>query len=522
MTDFATLGLSPAVMRAIDELGFEEPSPVQAQAIPVLLAGRDLVAQALTGTGKTAAFGIPLAERVDPDLEAIQGIVMAPTRELAVQDADQIHRIGRHRGVRVVPIYGGQPIDRQFRALRAGVQIVVATPGRLLDHIRRGTVRLDQVRLAVLDEADEMLNMGFLEDIEVVLGELPPTRQTALFSATMPQPIRDLAGRYLRDPETIELGQPRGITVAAIRQRYYEVPGRYKFEALVRLLDVEQPQLAIVFCGTKRAVDEVAEGLAARGYRTEAIHGDMGQPQRDRAIRALREGRAELLVATDVAARGLDIEQVSHVINYDLPQDPEYYVHRIGRTGRAGRGGEAITFVNPWEMREFRFIERMVGGRIDRAQIPTAAEVAERERELLAERLLATLREGSWGRYRPVVEELADEHDLVDIGAAAVALAEQARLHASGRRGEPAEAPSGLEAWLERPQPERPARPGRRERQARAGRPTRADRPGRPTRPGRPGETAAPGQPGRPVPKRRRPDDDRRPTFDRRTAFGRR
>ena len=461
MSDFAEFGLSPEVRRSIDELGFEEPSPVQAQAIPRLMAGSDLVAQAMTGTGKTAAFGIPLVERLDPSLPVIQGAVLAPTRELAVQVAEQIFRLGRHRGLRVVPIYGGQPIDRQFRALRAGVQIVVATPGRLMDHMRRGTVDLSGVRMVVLDEADEMLNMGFLEDITFILGALPPGRQTALFSATMPEPIRELAGRYLREPATIELGRPRGITVPTIRQRYFEVPGRHKFEALVRVLDVEQPGLAIVFCGTKRAVDEVAEGLQSRGYRVEAIHGDLSQVQRDRAIRAFRDARAELLVATDVAARGLDVEQVSHVINFDLPQDPEYYVHRIGRTGRAGRGGEALTFVAPWEMREFRLIERIVGARIQRAEIPTAAEVAERERELLAERVLSVLQGGQWGRYRQIVEELANDHDPVEVAAAALSIVDQAKP-GDGRQDGASAAAAELEEWLRRPRRE-PSGP-RRER----------------------------------------------------------
>jgi ATP-dependent RNA helicase DeaD len=460
MTDFASLGLSGEVRRAIDELGFEEPSPVQAQVIPELLAGRDLIAQAMTGTGKTAAFGIPLAERLDPSSTVIQGIILAPTRELAVQVAEQVYRLARHRGLRVVPIYGGQPIDRQLRALRAGVQIVVATPGRLMDHMRRGSVELGRVRMVVLDEADEMLNMGFLEDIELILSRLPAERQAALFSATMPTPIRELARRYLRDPVSIVLERPRGMTVPAIRQRYFEVPGRYKFEALVRVLDLAQPSPGIVFCGTKRAVDEVAEGLRSRGYQVEALHGDLSQVQRDRAMRALREGRAELLVATDVAARGLDVEQVSHVINYDLPQDPEYYVHRIGRTGRAGRAGEALTFVAPWEMRDFRLIERVAGARIERAEIPTAVEVAERDREVLAERVLAVLQGGTWGRYRSMVEELATDHDPVEVAAAALSIVEQARTD-GGVRETASTAGAGLEEWLRRPRREEPKEPRR-------------------------------------------------------------
>jgi|DewCreStandDraft_5_1066085.scaffolds.fasta_scaffold00228_64 ATP-dependent RNA helicase DeaD len=456
MDDFAAFGLSAEVRRAIADLGFEEPSPVQAQAIPLLLQGRDVIAQALTGSGKTAAFGIPMAERLDPTVGAVQGLVLTPTRELAVQVADQLYRLGRYRGLRVLPIYGGQPIDRQLRALGAGAQVLVATPGRLMDHLRRGSVALHRTRFAVLDEADEMLNMGFLEDVEWILGRLPGERQTALFSATMPEPVRALAQRYLRDPVLVELGRPRGAPVPTVSQRYYEVPGRYKFEALVRLLDVERPGLALVFCATKRGVDEVAEALRSRGYEVEALHGDMSQTVRDRALRAAREGRVEVLVATDVAARGLDVEHISHVINYDLPQDAETYVHRIGRTGRAGRTGEAITFVTPWELREFRLIERIVGTRIQRAEIPTAAEVAERERELLAERVTTMLRDGRWGQYRELVEELAEDHDPIDIAAAALAMAEQAR----GAGARPAAA-SELEEWLRRPRREReePRRP---------------------------------------------------------------
>ncbi len=507
MADFAELGLRPEVLRAVADLGFEEPSPVQARAIPLLMAGRDLIAQAMTGTGKTAAFGIPLVERLDPDNDAIQGVVLAPTRELAVQVAEQIHQLGRHRGLRVVPIYGGQPYERQFRALRAGVQIVVATPGRLMDHMRRGTADLSGVRIMVLDEADEMLNMGFLEDIEFVLSHLPEERQTALFSATMPDPIRDLAARYLTEPETVTLGSPRGTTVEAIAQRYYEVPGRHKFEALVRVLDVEQPSLGIIFCGTKRAVDDVTEGLRARGYRAEAIHGDMSQMMRERAIGALRGGRAELLVATDVAARGLDIEQVTHVINFDLPQDPEYYVHRIGRTGRAGRSGEALTFVTPWEMREFRFIERSTGARIRRAAIPTAAEVAERERELLAERVMSVLRNGATARYRALVEELSEDHDPVDIAAAAIAMAEQARGSDGADRSAAAQASAELEAWLRRPPPP-PAPPrlsGQRYSGPRRG-PAPWDRENRPERRGPLPPRGGPNGPPRRFTSRRRQD----------------
>jgi ATP-dependent RNA helicase DeaD len=427
MADFHGLALSEPVRRSLDELGFEEPTPVQARAIPLLLEGRDVVAQALTGTGKTAAFGIPLVERIDVAHNVPQAVVLAPTRELAVQVAEALCQLGRYRGVRLVPIYGGQPYDRQLRALRHGVHAIVATPGRLMDHMRRGTVDLSSVRMLVLDEADQMLQMGFQEDVETVMSGLPQERVTALFSATMPKPILDIVGRYMREPEVLRLSQPRALTVPEVEQVFYQVAFPRKLDALCRVLDARRPERAMVFCATKRMVDEVAERIQARGYVAEPIHGDISQPLREKVLRAFREGRTEVLVATDVAARGLDVPEVELVINFDIPPDPEYYVHRVGRTARAGQHGEAITFVNPREMRELKLIERVTGARIRRAELPTAAEVEERDLQVLEERLLDVLSRDGWTRYRAVVEELLEDHDPTDLAAAALAMSATAR-----------------------------------------------------------------------------------------------
>ncbi len=460
MAGFDGLGLSKQVLRSLAEMGFEEPTPVQARAIPPLLQGRDVVAQALTGTGKTAAFGIPLVERIDIKALAPQAVVLAPTRELAVQVAGQLSGIGRHRGLLLVPIYGGQPIDRQLRALRRGVHAVVATPGRLMDHMRRGTLDLSRVGMLVLDEADEMLDMGFLEDVEHVMAHLPSERVTALFSATMPEAILQLARSYMREPEIVLLSRPRELTVPETDQIFYQVPFRRKVDALCRLLEVKQPERALVFCATKRTVDDVVEELQGRGYVAEGLHGDMSQSVRERVLRALRDGRAEVLIATDVAARGLDIPEVSHVVNFDIPPDPEYYVHRIGRTGRLGRKGEAITFVNPWEMRELRVIERATGARIRREEVPTMADVEDREARVLEERLTEALVSGQWGRFREVVEGLMGEHDPVDVAAAALSLV-AARPARTKPRPRPAQI--AVEAPRHRPRAgERPRVPRRR------------------------------------------------------------
>jgi ATP-dependent RNA helicase DeaD len=483
------LGLSEQILQSLTAMGFEEPTPVQAQAIPLLLAGRDVIAQALTGTGKTAAYGVPIAERVDPQRPVPQSIVMTPTRELAIQVTDHLCKISRHRHLSVVPIYGGQPIGRQLATLRRGAQVIVATPGRLLDHLRRGSLSLDEVRLLVLDEADQMLEMGFIEDVQYVLDRLPEERVSALFSATMPKPIVDLAQRYLRDPEMLRLSRPQSLTVPAIDQSFYIVPFARKLDALCRVLDTRQPDRAIVFCATKRTVDDVVEGLGARGYQAEALHGDISQVMRERVLRSFRAGQTEVLVATDVAARGLDVPEVSHVINFDIPPDPEYYVHRIGRTGRSGRSGVAITFVNPREMRALRIIERVTGAHIRREEVPTAAEVEEREAEMLEARLLATLSKGNWGRYRPIVEELFEAHDPIDVAAAALSLAasgtnlrRQSSVAAAVRTVRPPEREpvTQQERPAERERPTDWERPAGRERPADRERPAERERERRP------------------------------------------
>lgn len=421
MADFAGLGLSEPVLRAIDEVGFEEPTPIQREAIPILLTGRDLIAQAQTGTGKTAAFALPIIERIRPDGRKPQALVLAPTRELAVQVAQAFSRLGRQRDVRVLAVYGGQPIERQLRALRSPVEVIVGTPGRIMDHIRRETLDLSDVTMVVIDEADEMLDMGFIEDVEWILEHVPPTRQTSLFSATMPPRVLALSRRYLTDPARVAI-EPERVTAPLTEQSYYEVVPRAKLEALTRILDTQVPESAIIFCRTKREVDDLTQRLQSLGYPAEALHGDLSQVQRDRVMARFRSGQAELLVATDVAARGIDVEGVSHVINYDIPGDPESYVHRIGRTGRAGRAGEAITLVTPRERRLLREIERATGQRLERRGVPTAAEVARRQQEILAEAVAEVIEEGDLETPMQIVDNLAAYYDPSEIAAAAIQL----------------------------------------------------------------------------------------------------
>jgi ATP-dependent RNA helicase DeaD len=383
--------------------------------------GADVIAQAQTGTGKTAAFALPIIEHLDAARRAPQALILTPTRELAVQVAEAFHSYGKHHDIAVLPVYGGQPIERQLRALSRGVHVVVGTPGRLLDHIQRGTLKLDQVRTVVLDEADEMLDMGFIEDIEAILKETPATRQTALFSATIPSPIADLARRYMREPQRITVKSEQ-MTVPQIRQIYHEVGGRDKFEVLARVLDFEMPASAIIFCRTKSEVDSLGERLIARAFPAETLHGDLSQIQRDRVMNRFRTGQVELLVATDVAARGLDIEHVSHVINYDIPLDPEIYVHRIGRTARAGRTGCAITLVTPRERRLLRAIERVTGASIQRMRLPTISDVVARRRESFKETLRETIGSGGLEPYLIMAEDLGEEFSPTDLAAAAFKL----------------------------------------------------------------------------------------------------
>jgi ATP-dependent RNA helicase DeaD len=407
---FRELGLSENVLKALDDMGFEEPSPIQEQTIPMLLAGHDVIGQAQTGTGKTAAFGVPIVERWDPKVRAVQALVLTPTRELAIQVAEEVSKVGKHARLKTIAIYGGQSIDRQIRSLRFGVDVVIGTPGRIMDHMRRGTLNLNSVGMVVLDEADEMLDMGFVDDIEFILKETPTTRQTLLFSATMPDEIKRLAKRYMKDPQHIAVS-PQQLTVPQIEQLFYEVRPAFKTEALCRVLDMENVERAICFCRTKKMVDELVEGLQARGYLAEGIHGDMNQAQRNRVMSRFKEGNVELLVATDVAARGLDIQDVTHVFNFDIPQDPESYVHRIGRTGRAGRTGIAVTFISAREFSQLRVIERVMKTRIQRKPLPSLMDVAEKQREQLKERLIKTMDDGQLAFYKEMADELLDEYD---------------------------------------------------------------------------------------------------------------
>ncbi|MDT8902451.1 DEAD/DEAH box helicase [Anaeroselena agilis] len=419
MDRFRALGVGDKTVRALSEMGFEEPTPIQEQTIPVLMAGRDLVGQAQTGTGKTAAFGIPLLEKVGHSAAAFQGMVLTPTRELAIQVAEELNRIGQFSAAHALPVYGGQDIRRQIKALQRRPQIIVATPGRLMDHMERRTIRLDETRTVVLDEADEMLNMGFIEDIERILAAMPAERQTVLFSATMPRAIQNLAQRFLREPEHISI-KAREVTIPLVEQRYVELHDREKFDVLCRLLDIQAPELSIVFGRTKRRVDELAEALKKRGYSAEGIHGDLTQTKRDVVLRQFREGVTDILVATDVAARGLDVSGVSHVYNFDVPQDAESYVHRIGRTGRAGQTGMAVTFVIPRELEHLRSIERMTRRKLARMAVPTLTDAVEGQQRLAVEKLLRQVEEGGAEPYKGRAEELLGELDSVSLLAAAL------------------------------------------------------------------------------------------------------
>ena len=433
---FADLALRAELLAALSSLGYEEPTPIQREAIPPLLDGKDLLGQAATGTGKTAAFALPILQRM-PAVRAAEpyALVLVPTRELAIQVSQAFHRYGRELGVRVLPVYGGQPIGRQLAALDRGVDVVVATPGRALDHLGRGTLRLGGVATVVLDEADEMLDMGFAEDIEAILTQTPTERQTVLFSATLPPRIDGIARRHLRAPIRIRMGhEPVAERETPLVRQYAYIVGRaHKPAALGRVLDVEAPTAAIVFCRTREQVDELTEAMNGRGYRAEALHGGMSQEQRDRVMGRLRAGTADLLIATDVAARGLDIEQLTHVVNYHVPSAPDSYVHRIGRVGRAGREGVAITLAEPREHRMLKAIERETRQRIAIEKIPTVADLRARRLELTRAALQESLLDDSdLDRFRVVVDTLADEYDIVDIALAAVKLAHESAPSASG------------------------------------------------------------------------------------------
>jgi len=419
--DFKDLQLSSPLLRSIAEMGFEETTKIQERAIPMALEGKDIIGQAQTGTGKTAAFGIPMIEKISRDEEHIQALVLTPTRELAVQVAEELNRIGQFKGIIALPIYGGQDIERQIRALKKRPHIIVATPGRLMDHMRRRTVRLQNVNTMILDEADEMLDMGFVDDIETILKEVPEARQTMLFSATMSPQIKMLAFKYMKDPESV-MPTRSEMTVPLTEQYYIEVSERIKFDIMCRLLDMHSPELAIIFGRTKRRVDELSEALHKRGYMSEGIHGDLTQAKRDSVMRQFREGTIDVLVATDVAARGLDISGVTHVYNFDIPQDPEGYVHRIGRTGRAGKTGQAYTLVTPRELGHLRAIEQVTKRKINRKPIPTLGEAMEGQQRITAEKLQQMVEAGGYQNYRAIAEELLEEHDSMTLVCAALKL----------------------------------------------------------------------------------------------------
>jgi len=421
MSNFFEIGLSSQLTRAISEMGFEETTPIQERTIPLALAGKDLIGQAQTGTGKTAAFGIPIIEKMGAERDSIKALVVTPTRELAIQVAEELNRIGQFKGVRALPIYGGQDIDRQIRGLRNRPQIVVGTPGRLMDHMRRKTIRLQQVEFVVLDEADEMLSMGFVEDIENILSEVPTERQTLLFSATMPKTIQDLAQRFMKEPQLIGI-KAKEMTVPQIEQYYVEVQEKQKFDVLCRILDIHSPDLAIVFGRTKRRVDELFEALSKRGYSAEGIHGDLTQSRRDAVMRHFKEGLTDILVATDVAARGLDISGVTHVYNFDIPQDPESYVHRIGRTGRAGKAGLAITLVTPREIGHLRLIEQVAKRRIFRKPLPTLTDALAGQQRLTIDKVLKTAEDPDISKYKEMAEELLESGDSINLLSAALKL----------------------------------------------------------------------------------------------------
>ncbi|WP_322903593.1 DEAD/DEAH box helicase [Paenibacillus campi] len=423
MTKFVDFGLDEKVLKAIMELGFEEATPIQSKAIPIAMDGSDLIGQAQTGTGKTAAFSIPVINKIDRSDEKIRALVMAPTRELAIQVAEEIEKLARFKGIRSLPIYGGQEIGRQIRALKKKPQIIIGTPGRLLDHINRKTIKLEDVQYVILDEADEMLDMGFMEDIQSILKQVPDERQTMLFSATMPPNIQRLANQFLKEPQHVSV-IPKQVSAPLIDQSYIEVNERQKFDALSRLLDMESPELAIVFGRTKRRVDELAEALQKRGYSADGLHGDLSQNQRDNVMRKFRDGSIDVLVATDVAARGLDVSGVTHVVNFDLPQDPESYVHRIGRTGRAGKEGAAYSFVTPREIDHLHFIERVTRHKITRKPLPSLAEAIEGKQRITAERLLELVQDDTapLNEYKGIAIQLLESYDSVNLLAAAMKL----------------------------------------------------------------------------------------------------
>lgn len=423
---FEESGIDERIVRAVKEMGFESMSPIQQEAIPAVLRGEDIIGQAQTGTGKTAAFGIPALQMIDPDAKGVQCIVLCPTRELAIQAADEIRKYAKYmHGIKVLPIYGGQDISRQIRSLAGNVQIVVGTPGRVMDHMRRHTLKLKNMKLMVLDEADEMLNMGFREDIETILAGIGTEHQTVLFSATMPQAILDITSQYQKaDAKHIQI-QKKELTIPLVKQYYYEVKRENKEEVAARLLDYYNPRQTLVFCNTKKMVDELCEKLKGRGYFAEGLHGDLSQAQRDKVMQGFRKGTTEILIATDVAARGIDVDDVEAVINYDVPQDIEYYVHRIGRTGRAGRSGRSFTLVVGREIYKIREIEKVCNTKIKARRVPSGADVTAAKSEKILTEILTVLKEQDLSTMLPIIEAKLNEEDCTAMELCAAFLKQQ-------------------------------------------------------------------------------------------------
>ena len=478
VSGFASLGLAAPIVAAVAALGYEEATPIQREAIPALLTGRDLIGQAGTGTGKTAAFALPmlhrLAEAPAPARGKARGLVLVPTRELAMQVAEALHKYAKGLNLSVVPLYGGASMEQQIRALRRGASIIVATPGRALDHLRRQTLDLGELEVLVLDEADEMLDMGFAEDLDAILESTPKTRQTALFAATMAPRIMTVAARHLNNPARVNIAQqkPAAGKLPRIQQIAYLIPRQHKTAALDRVLEYEDPKAALVFCRTRLEVEELTDTLNAHGYSAQALHGGMEQRQRDRVMNMFRSGQADLLIATDVAARGIDIEHISHVINYDVPSAPEVYIHRIGRTGRAGREGVAITLAEPREHRFLRNIQALTKQKIDVRTVPTAADLQVRRLESTREALREVIKAGGLDRMREFIATLAQEFDVMDVAAAALRL-----VHDAGED----EVEPARDAGIERPRSTQP----RENMRERASAPERdRDRGARPARDG--------------------------------------
>lgn len=417
MNTFNELNLSDELLKAILEMGFEEPSPIQKQAIPTMLENEDIIGQAQTGTGKTAAFSIPIIEKINTKSKATQAMILCPTRELSIQVAEEINKLSKYKGVSVVPIYGGQPIERQIRSLKMGVQVVVGTPGRVIDHINRKTLKTENIHTFVLDEADEMFDMGFREDIEKIIAYLPYERQTTFFSATMDQEMMDFAARYQNEPRLIKV-VPKELTVPKVTQYYFALKHNMKLEILSRILDVQNPKLTVVFCNTKKMVDELTAGLQARGYFADALHGDLKQIQRDGVMNKFRKSTIDILVATDVAARGIDVDDVDLVINYDMPQDVEYYVHRIGRTARAGREGTAISFVSPREMNSLTQIQKYTKTKIEKRDMPTLKDLIKRHEEKFIEEIKEEIERNEHEKELTLINLLmSEDYSPMDIAA---------------------------------------------------------------------------------------------------------